>query len=109
MSPKKLEAVNNDDRKIRVVLLGLEDTNDEILSGRVDGMLALSNKPTVSDCYRVGPVKQGASRPVKMLFNSSEAAARALRSSSGLKLTSNYSKVFIAPERTPEKRNERKN
>ena len=94
------------------MLFGLEESDNEMLSGRVDEMLSsltTLNKPAVSDCYRVGPVKQGASRPVKMLFNSSEAAARALRSSSGLKLTSNYSKVFIAPERTPEKRNERKN
>ena len=77
MTPKKLEAVvksavKNDDRKRGVMLFGLEESDDEMLSDRVDEMfssLAIPNKPTVSDCFRVGSVKQGASRPVKVMFN----------------------------------------
>ena len=57
------------------MLFGLEESDDEMLSGRVDEMfssLAIPDKPIVSDRYRVGSVKQGASRPVKLsTFNSS--------------------------------------
>ena len=71
-------------------------------------VICIVNKPGISDCFRLGTVKQGASRPVKILFRSNEAADTALRYSSGLKETP-YSKVFLTPDQTPEERTERRN
>ena len=60
------------------------------------------------DCCRVGAVKEGATRPVKVLFHSREAAVKALRSSPSLKKTSSYRKVFMTPDLTLEERTDRR-
>ena len=116
ITPKKLEALvksvlRTDDRKRAVMMFGLEETDGEVLSTKVDSVLSsisISDKPAVNDCYRVGAVKQGLSRPVKVLFNSQDAAARMLKDSSNLRSVAQYGKVFVSPDRTPEERSGRK-
>ena len=103
-------AVQSDDRKRAVMLFGLEEAANEEVRREVDELLGatcLVGKPAISDCYRVGAVKQGTARPVKVLFQSSDAAARVLRSATTLK-DSRYSRVYITPDRTREEREERK-
>ena len=86
------------------MIFGMEETENEDVCGKVAGMfnaICMVNKPGVSDCFRVGTINQGASRSVKVLFRSNEAAATALRYLSGLKETP-YSEVFLTLDRTPE-------
>ena len=116
ITTKKLEAVvksavSSDDRKKGVIFFGLDESAKEELSGKVDSVLTAicsHDKPAVMDCCRVGAVKEGATRPVKVLFHSHEAAVQALRCSPSLKKTSTYSKVFMTPDLTPEERTERR-
>ena len=69
---------------------------------------AQHDKLAVIDCCRVGAVEEGATRPVKVLFHSLEAAVKALRNSSGLKKSSSYNKVFRVPDLTLEESTERR-
>ena len=62
----------------------------------------------MDECYRVGALKQGGSRPIKVMFNSSDAATRMLKHSASLRSVAPYSKVFLIPDRTPEERTERR-
>ena len=72
------------------MIFGMEETENEDVCGKVAGMfnaICMVNKPGVSDCFRVGTINsinQGASRSVKVLFRSNEAAATTLRYLSGL-------------------------
>ena len=66
----------------------LEETLNEELGRKVCGIfgdICALDKPTVSDCFRLGTVKPGTFRPVKVLFLSREAAAKVLKSPSGPK------------------------
>ena len=103
-------AVESDDRKKAVMVFGLEESANEEVGGKVDkllGTVCTMGRPVVGDCFRVGATKPGAVRPVKVLFHSSEVAARVLRSSTSLRETC-YSRVYITPDRTLEERNERR-
>ena len=103
-------AVKADDRTRSIMVFGMEETSGEELDQKVGDMLknvCAQGRPPVSDTFRVGAVKAGNSRPVKVLFHSADSASRVLKSSSALK-SSPYSKVFITPDRSPEERKERK-
>ncbi len=112
MTNKSLEAVvksvvNSDDQRKRVMIFGLDESENGELCNDVDDMLAVicsRDKATVKDCYRVGKAKQGVPQPVKVHFHSSEAADNVLRNASSLKPTSKYSKVFVSPDLSPEER-----
>ena len=65
-----------------MIFFGLDETAKEVLSSKVDSVLTAicsHDKPAVIDCCRVGAVKEGATRPVKVLFHSHETAVKALR------------------------------
>ena len=88
----------------------LDESAKEVLSGKVESVLTAicsHDKPAVIDCCRVGAVKEGATRPAKVLFHGHEVAVKTSRCSPSLKNTS-YSKVFVTPDLTPEKRTERR-
>ena len=77
------DVVQSDNRKRAVMLFGLEEAANEEVRREVDELLGaacLVGKPAISDCYRFGAAKQGATRPMKVLFQNSDAAASVLRS-----------------------------
>ena len=103
-------AVMDDDRRRTVMVFGLEERSNEAVQQKVEEMIRIScvtERPTVSDCFRVGTVRAGVQRPVKVVFQSSEGAAMVLRSARRLRDT-RFSRVFISPDRTREEREERK-
>ncbi len=112
ITPKKLRAVVKsvvEDRKKNLMVFGLNEEDDEILDDEVEEMLqSMSYNPPVRESHRVGARKPGIDRPVKISFNSAEAAAEVLRLSRGLKKIPAYTTVFINPDRTPDERAARK-
>ena len=102
--------MKNDDRSKSLIVFGLEEEENEEVDHEITRMLQnfCTVMPVVRERYRVGPRKPGTDRPVRVSFNSSEAAAEVLRESKGLKQSKDYKKVFITPDRTPEERAERK-
>ncbi len=91
------------------MVFGLNEEDDEILDDEVEEMLqSMSYNPPVRESHRVGARKPGIDRPVKISFNSAEAAAEVLRLSRGLKKIPAYVTVFINSDRTPDERAARK-
>ncbi len=92
------------------MVFGLDELEDEEVDHEIKKMLEnfCTVMPVVRERYRVGPRKPVIDRPVRVSFNSPEAAAEVLRESKGLKQTEDYKGVFVSPDRTPEERAERK-
>ena len=65
-------------------------------------------KPAVKECRRIGTVKPEACRPVKISFDTEEAAATILSRSRGLRLTSEFKSVYVSPDRSVEERETRR-
>ena len=87
------------------MVFGLEESDNVDVRDSLNDLLRNFNTigvSSVSDCFRVGPVKPGAVRPMKVIFHSSEAASRILQSSALLKDHTRYCKVFLTPDRTRE-------
>ena len=104
-------AVLEDGQKRSVMVFGLGEGPDESVRRKVEDMLSVScgtDKPSVSDCYRVGEVKEGAERPIKVLLNSSETAARVLRNARVLRGSTRFKKVYVSPDRSREEREQRR-
>ena len=86
-------AVMEDDRKRVVVVFGLEESTGEVVREKVEELLRVgcpTEKPSVSDCFRLGSLIAGSQRPIKVVFHSLEAAALVLRSAKNLRNTRFY-------------------
>ena len=55
-------------------------------------------------CRRIDTVKPKACRPVKISFDTKEAATTILSRSRGLRLTSEFKSVYVSPDRSVEER-----
>ena len=81
------------------MVFGLEKEENEEVDHEIKKMLHnfCTVMPVVRERYRVGPRKPGANRPVRVSFNSPEAAAEVLRESKDLKQSEDYKRAFVSP------------
>ena len=90
-------AVIDSERNKNVVVYGLKETTGESIGEcfqRMVGHICDNYKPAVKECRRIGTVKPEACRPVKISFDTEEAAATILSRSRGLGLTSEFKSVY---------------
>ena len=102
--------VKDNERRKQIVLFGVSEDNSD-LGGIVNDILECTcgpDKLSVKDYCRVGARKPGGSRPVKVYLNSQEDAQTAVKNAKSLKNSKRFGGVFIAPDRSPEERMERR-
>ena len=64
LSPKKLTVAikivaENEDRKRKVIIYGLKEEDNKVVSAKVEEVLAeIDEKPIIKDCCRVGSIKE---------------------------------------------------
>ena len=101
--------VNESERNKQVVMFGVPEDCD--LSSTVEDVLKSTcgpSGPTPDKLYRIGTSRPGRSRPVKVHFNSREEARETICNAKYLRRSEKYSSVFIAPDRSPEERAQRR-
>jgi hypothetical protein len=99
--------VEENKRQKQMVLFGAPDESASDLGNTIDEVLQHvcgEVKPIVKDYCRVGTLKSGKNRPMKVCFKSSEEAHTTIRRANSLKTSAKYEKVFIAPDRSPAER-----
>ena len=102
--------VKENERRKQIVLFGVSEESSD-LGSTVNDILKCAcgpDKPSVKDFHRVGARKPGGSRPVKVYFNSQEDAQTTMKSAKSLKHSDKFGRVFIAPDRSPEERTQRR-
>ena len=97
-----------EDRGRNLIVFGLEEDTEEDLEEKLgEVFLELGEKPNV-EAIRLGTRAADASRPVKVTTSSSTCVNQILRKRTALKDSEKHNKVFIAPDRTPKEREERR-
>ena len=93
------------------MMFGLEENKTQVLTDTVNQVLGTvfeEEKPAVKECYRVGAAKPGATRPVRICFNSSGSVALLLQNAKKLKQTTTFKTIYLSPDRSPDERTARK-
>ena len=99
------KVVEEDDRSKNLMIFGLNESGDETLKESVVEVLEkLNEKPKVETVCRIGTVKTGCNRPVKIVFRNSETVHQILLKSWNLKNIDELKSVFMAPDRCSEER-----
>jgi hypothetical protein len=99
------KVVEDEDRSKNLMIFGLDECADDKLNESVVEVLeTLEEKPKVETVCRIGAVKVGYRRPVKIVFRNSEIVHQILLKSKKLKNIANFRSVFLAPDRCPEER-----
>ena len=110
LSEKKIRAAvksatEREDRNRNVVIYGVEETPDEILTERTSEILIeIGENPAVKDCCRIGLKRGKAPRPVKLCLSSPDIVQQVLRKARLLRTKEGYRAVYICPDRTVEER-----
>ena len=110
LSEKKIlaavkSATEREDRSRNVVMYGVEETPDEVLSEKTTEIfIEIGEKPAVKDCCRIGLRRGKAPRPVKICLNSPDIVQQVLRKARLLRTKEGYRAVYICPDRTVEER-----
>ena len=110
LSEKKIlaavkSATEREDRSRNVVMYGVEETPDEVLSEKTTEIfIEIGEKPAVKDCCRIGLRRGKAPRPVKICLNSPDIVQQVLRKARLLRTKEGYRAVYICPDRTVEGR-----
>ena len=104
------DAVRNvtggDERKKNVIIFGLKEENEEVISKSVESLLlAIDQKPKF-EAVRFG--KDKSRRPVRVTLSGMNAVHDVLKVAKNLKTTTDYKDVYICPDLSPEDRAERK-
>ena len=68
----------------------------------------VDEKPRIVDCHRIGGVKEGVNRPIKITLGSSDIVQRVLRNAGRLKRSEKFKGVYLSADRTVEERTARK-
>ena len=108
LSEKKIlaavkSATEREDRSRNVVMYGVEETPDEVLSEKTTEIfIEIGEKPAVKDCCRIGLRRGKAPRPVKICLNSPDIVQQVLRKARLLRTKEGYRAV--CPDRTVEER-----
>ena len=88
-------------------MFGLEENKTQVLTDTVNQVLGTvfeEEKPAVKECYRVGAAKPGATRPVRICFNSSGSVALLLQNAKKLKQTTTFKTVYLSSDQSPGER-----
>ena len=110
MSQKKVQSAvksanEREDRNRNVVIYGVEETPDGILSEKTTEIfIEIGEKPAVKDCCRIGLKRSKVPRPVKICLNSPDVVQQVLRKARLLRTKEGYRAVYICPDRTVEER-----
>ena len=84
---------------------GLEETADEDLNETVDSVLAeLGEKVKVDAVSRIGAVKSGVRRPIKLMLRSSELAQQILMKAKNLRSVERFRSIYLTPDRCQKER-----
>ena len=101
--------VREEDRSKNLMLFGLvEETGEDLGKTVSDVLLSIDEKPHLVCCQRVGLKRDGATRPVKVVFSSGSAVNQCIMKSSQMRLSSSFKDVFLGPDRTRDERKERR-
>ena len=109
-APKKLQAavrkvVEKTERSQNVIIYGLKEEPNELLQVKVEAVLAeVGEKPTVSDCCRIGTTRDDAIRPVKFSLRSQAHVTQVLKNARKLRTIEEFRSVYICPDRSSEER-----
>ena len=115
ITPAKLKeavksAVIEEDSSRNFMIFGKEERANEDLFQTISEILEdVKEKPRVIECSRVGGLKPGKSRPIKVKLYSSDAVSHVLRKAKHLKSSEQNRSTFICPDRTKEERETHKN
>ena len=102
--------VEDDDRSKKLMIFGLEESDDKPLHDSVVNLLAtLDEKPKLETVHRIGVSKPGYRRPVKIVLRSSEIVLQVLLRSTRLKNDEKFSSVYLAPDRCLKERIKHRN
>ena len=110
LSEKKIQAAvksatEREDRNRNVVIYGVEETPDEVLSEKTTEIfIEIGEKPAVKDCCRIGLKRSKVPRPVKICLNSPDVVQQVFRKARFLRTKEGYRAVYICPDRTVEER-----
>ena len=101
------KVVEEEDRSRNIMVFGLAEEEDEVLSDKVSDVLqTIGEKPRVEAC-RVGKkYADGAARPVKVTLSSSVSVNQVLAKARNLKNSEKHKSVFLSPDRSYERRTE---
>lgn len=104
------KAVQEEERSRNVMLFGVEENDDIETETAVENLfLSIGEKPRISDCSRIGNKStSGPPRPIKVSMASAESAVQVQASGRRLRDNPDTKRVFIAPDRTREEREERR-
>ena len=109
-APKKLQAVvqkvaEKTERSQNVIIYGLKEDSDELIQGKVEAVLAeVGEKPTISDCCRIGTKTDSSIRPVKFSLKSQAHVTQVLKNARKLRSIDGFRSVYICPDRSLEER-----
>ena len=97
------------DRKLNLVLFGLQETTDRVTEQDVKEVFEeLNVRPVVSSTKRVGEKTDNRPRPVIVTLERRESLLQLLRNAKQLRESKKFSSVFLSPDLTPEEQRERK-
>ena len=109
---KSRKQEEDESRKLNLMVFGLpEDASETDPAAEVALLLEeLGEKPPISACTRLGAKTEGNTRPrpIMATLSSRESLLSILRKARDLRNSPNYSRVYLAPDRPPEERLERK-
>lgn len=98
-------AVSEEDRSRNIMIFGKEDAGNEDVSQTVSEIFEdLGEKPLTIEVRRIGTVKTGKCRPIKVKLSSPEAVAHVLRRSRVLKSSEKNRSTFLVADRNREER-----
>ena len=97
--------VVEEDRSRNIMIFGKEDSAKEELSRTVTEVFEdMAVKPRLIECRRVGTVKTGKSRPIKVKLSSSDAVFDVLLNAKVLKTSDRNRLTYVSPDRTEQER-----
>ena len=101
--------VEEEDRSKHVMVFGLPESSTEPLADVATEIFQeLGEKPKVVSVCRLGSVKPGIVRPVKVALRSHSDCSQVLWKSRNLRMVDKYKNVFLAPDRSPDEREKHK-
>ena len=87
------------------MVFGLEESDDETLrENAIDVLAKLDEKPKLESVRRIGVLRSGYRRPMKIACRNSEIVSQILIKSTKLKNMEKYKSVFLAHDRCPGER-----
>jgi len=96
-----------EERTKNIVIYGIQETEDIPLEDTIGGILKsteVEEELNVRSFDRVGTLKTGSTRPVRITLNSNTEVNRILKNSKNLRNKEGFNKIYICPDRSVEER-----